>query len=61
MCVLYLISKYLQDIHILYGHYRIPHTQKHGYRHQNRDSSFASYGQICDFDGGHFECAIKRG
>ena len=20
-----------------------------------------SYGQICDFDGGHFECVIKRG
>ena len=23
-----------------YGHYWIPHTQKHGYRHQNRDSSY---------------------
>ena len=37
-CVLSLISKYLQDIHILYGHYWIPHTQKHRYRHQNRQS-----------------------
>ena len=44
-CVLYLLSKYLQDIHILYGHYWIPHTQKHGYRHQNRESSFAR-GQV---------------
>ena len=40
-CVLYLLSKYLQAIHILYGHYWIPHTQKHGHRHQNRDSSYA--------------------
>ena len=24
-----------------YGHYWIPRTQKHGYRHQNRDSSYA--------------------
>ena len=24
-----------------YGHYWIPHTQKHGYRHQNSDSSYA--------------------
>ena len=40
-CVLSLISKYLRDIHIFYGHYWIPRTQKHGYRHQNRDSSFA--------------------
>ena len=44
-CVLYLISEYLQDMHILYWHYWIPHTQKHGYRHQNRDSSFAR-GQV---------------
>ena len=40
-CVLSLISKYLHDIHILYGHYWIPHIRKHGYRHQNRDSSYA--------------------
>ena len=40
-CVLSLISWYLRDIHILYGHYWIPRTQKHGYRHQNRDSSYA--------------------
>ena len=33
-----LISKYLHDIHILYGHYWIPHTQKHVYRHQKRSS-----------------------
>ena len=36
-----LISKYLRDIHIFHGHYWIPRTQKHGYRHQNRDSSYA--------------------
>ena len=40
-CVLSFISKYLRDIHIFYGHYWIPRTQKHGYRHQNRDSSYA--------------------
>ena len=35
------ISKYPRDIHILYGHYWITHTPKHGYRHQNLDSSYA--------------------
>ena len=39
--VLFLISKYLQDIHILYKYYWIPHTQKHEYGHQNRDSRYA--------------------
>ena len=29
------------NIHIFYGHYWISHTQKHWYRHQNRDSSYA--------------------
>ena len=37
-CVLSLISKYLWDIHIFYGHHWIAHTQNHGYRHKNRDS-----------------------
>ena len=36
-----LISKYLRDIQIFYGHYWIPRSQKHGYRHQNSDSSYA--------------------
>ena len=40
-CVLSLISKYLQDIYILDGHHCIPHTQNHGYRHKNRDLSYA--------------------
>ena len=40
-CVLTFISKYLRGIHIFYGHYWIPHTQKHRYRHQNRDSGYA--------------------
>ena len=39
-CVLSLISKYLQDIHILDRHHWIPHTQNHGYRHHNRDLSY---------------------
>ena len=44
MCFIFNIEN-LQDIYILYGHYWIPHTQKHGHRHQNRDSSFAR-GQV---------------
>ena len=39
-CVLSLISKYLWDIHIFYGHHWIAHTRNHGYRHKNRDSSY---------------------
>ena len=40
MCFI-VISKYLRDIHIFYGHYWIPRTPKHEYRHQNCDSSYA--------------------
>ena len=40
-CFILLISKYLRYIHIFYGHYWILHTQKHGYKHLNRDSSYA--------------------
>ena len=39
-CVLLLLLKYLRGIHIFYGHYWVPHTQKHGYGHQNRDCNF---------------------
>ena len=63
MC-LSLISKYLRDIYILYGHYWIPRTQKHGYRHQNRDSSYARAQVIAKHVismVGHFECVIERG
>ena len=35
-----LISKHLQEIPIFDGHHRIPYTQIHGYRHQNRDSTY---------------------
>ena len=42
MCFIFSIE--ISTRHV-YGHYLIPHTQKHGYRHQNRDSSFAR-GQV---------------
>ena len=36
--VLSVISKYLRDIHICYGHQWIALTKKHRYTQQNRDS-----------------------
>ena len=48
-CVSSLISKYLRGIHNFYGHYWIPRTQKHGYRHQNRDSSSARAQVIAEY------------
>ena len=55
------ISK--RHLHFLWA-LLIPRTQKHGYRHQNRDSSYARAQVIAKHVismVGHFECVIERG